>query len=37
MPRAAGSILVALVAALVLPTSVMAAKADRYTETSIQL
>jgi hypothetical protein len=37
MPRAAGLVLVALVAALVLPTSVMAAKADRYTDTSTQL
>ena len=37
MPRAAGSILVALVAALVLPTSVMAARAERHTESSIQV
>lgn len=37
MPRATGLVLVALVAALVLPTSVMAAKADRFTETSTQL
>jgi len=37
MPRAAGLVLVALVAALIIPTSVMAAKADRYTDTSTQL
>ena len=37
MPRAVGSILVALVAALVLPTSVMAARAERHTEASIQV
>lgn len=37
MPRATGLVLVALMAALVLPTSVMAAKADRFTDTSTQL
>ena len=37
MPRATGLVLAALMAALVLPTSVMAAKADRFTETSTQL
>ena len=37
MPRAAGPILVALVAVLVIAPSAMAAKADRYTETSTQL
>jgi hypothetical protein len=36
MPRAAGSILVALVAALVLPGSVVAAKAERNAQTSTQ-
>ena len=37
MPRAAGLVLVALVAALILPTSVMAAQAERHTDTSMQL
>ena len=37
MPRAVGLVLMALVAALIIPTSVMAAKADRYTDTSTQL
>ena len=37
MPRATGLALVALMAALILPTSVMAAKADRFTDTSTQL
>ena len=37
MPRAAGSILVALIAALILPTSVMAARAERHTDSSVSV
>jgi hypothetical protein len=37
MRRAAGSVLVALVVALILPTSVLAAKAERQSDTSLQL
>ena len=37
MRRASGSVLVALVVALILPTSVLAAKAERQTDTSLQL
>jgi len=37
MPRAAGSILVALVVALMIPTSVLAARAEHTTDASLQV